>query len=177
MLFLLKGIVVGTNGLVNHILGERYIEKGEIKTCVGGLFSHIEKELLKIGGAIDVKNVDLKLPPHGWLAGLGIGLIFDKEKMKLLLEKMLMEVGVKILYMTDIVDLIKDKDKIKGIIVHNKSGLYIISGQYFVDATGDTDIAHWQGLNIKKVTLKAECRQHLWNCIWKMLIGKNLPNI
>lgn len=131
---------VGVGGLVNHILGERYIENGRVKTCVGGLFSEIEAELLSMGGAVDVKDVDLKLPPHGWYADLGIGLIFDKEKMKLLLEKMLLDTGVKILYMTDIVDVVKKEDKLQGIVVHNKSGLYVIEGKYFVDATGDADI-------------------------------------
>jgi len=58
------------------------------------LFSKIEKELLKMGGAIDIKDVNLELPPHGCLASLGVGLIFDKEKMKLLLEEMLLLIGV-----------------------------------------------------------------------------------
>lgn len=106
----------------------------------------MEKELLKMDGAIDIKDIDMELPPQGWFAGLGIGLIFDKEKMKLLLEEMLLRVGVKILYMTDIVDVFKDENEIKGVIVHNKSGLYGIEGKYFVDATGDG----WDMPNPKK---------------------------
>lgn len=165
---------VGTNGLVNHILGERYIEDGEVKTCVGGLFSQIEKELLKMGGAIDIKDVDLELPPHGWFAVLGIGLIFDKEKMKLLLEEMLLRVGVKILYMTDIVDVIKDKGEIKGVLVHNKSGLYGIEGKYFVDATGDADICTMAGIETRKGDEEggmsaASLEMHLENVDWEEL--------
>jgi len=147
---------VGTNGLVNHILGERCIENGHIKTCIGGVFSELEKELLKMDGAIDVKDVDLELPPHGWYSGLGIGLVFDKEKIKLLLENMLQKMGVKILYMTDIVDVIKDKEEVKGIIVHNKSGLYGIEGKYFVDATGDADICTMASLETIKAMRKAD---------------------
>lgn len=141
---------VGTVGLVNHILGERYIENNVVKTCVGGLFSQMEKELLKMGGAIDINKVDLKLPPHGWYPFLGIGLIFDKEKMKLLLEEMLIKAGVNILYMTDIVDVIKGEDALTGIVVHNKSGLYGIEGTYFADATGDADICTMTGLETRK---------------------------
>lgn len=165
---------VGTNGLVNHILGERCIENGHVKTCIGGVFSELEKELLKMDGAIDVKDVDLELPPHGWYSGLGIGLIFDKEKMKLLLENMLQKMGVKILYMTDIVDVIKNKEEIKGIILHNKSGLYGIEGKYFVDATGDADICTMAGLETTKGDEEgglaaASLEMHLENVDWEAL--------
>lgn len=141
---------VGTNGLVNHLLGERCYENGEVKTCVGGLFSQIESELIKMDGATDVKDIDLELPPQGWLASLGIGLVFDNEKMKLLLEKMLVQVGVKILYMTDVIDVFKGNKKLKGVLVHNKSGLYGIEAKYFVDATGDADICKMAGLKTRK---------------------------
>ncbi len=141
---------VGTVGLVNHILGERYIDGTHIKTCVGGLFCEIEKELLKANGAVNINDIDFNLCPHGWYASLGTGLIFDKEKMKLLLEKMLVDAGVKILYMTDIVDVIKDGDAITGIVVHNKNGLYGIEGKCFVDATGDADICAMAGVATHK---------------------------
>lgn len=141
---------VGTNGLVNHILGERFMDNTEVKTCVGGLFSKLEEEILKIDGAVDFKEVDLDLPPHGWISTLGIGLIFDKEKMKLLLEQMLISVGVKILYMTDIVDVITQDDTISGIVVHNKSGLYCIKAKYFADATGDADVCEMSGVETYK---------------------------
>ena len=141
---------VGTNGLVNHILGERFMDNTEVKTCVGGLFSKLEEEILKIDGAVDFKKVDLDLPPHGWISTLGIGLIFDKEKMKLLLEQMLISVGVKILYMTDIVDVITQDDTISGIVVHNKSGLYCIKAKYFADATGDADVCEMSGVETYK---------------------------
>ena len=71
----------GTQGLVNHLLGHRlYTGKNSYKTCVRGLFERLEKRLLDCGGALDVNEVDLELPPHGWLGGLGVGLIFDNER-------------------------------------------------------------------------------------------------
>ncbi len=141
---------VGTNGLVNHILGERYIENGRVVSCVSGLFSKLEKDLLKSNGAIEVKDSAFDLTPHGWYAALGIGLVFDNEKMKLLLEKLLLDIGVVILYYTDIVDTLIEDGNVKGIVVHNKSGLYAIEGKYFVDATGDADICEASGLETAK---------------------------
>lgn len=165
---------VGTNGLVNHILGERYLEDNKIYTCIGGLFSNIENKLLKTDGAIDIKDIDMQLPPHGWRPFLGTGLIFDKEKMKLVLEEMLADVGVKTLYMTDIIDVVKEQGKINGIVVHNKNGLYCISGKYFADATGDADICALSGLNTFKGDnnngmAAASLEMHLENVDWEEL--------
>ena len=141
---------VGTQGLVNHILGERLIDNYQFHTCIGDIFDKIEQAILKDGAGVDVNTIDLDLNPHGWKQFLASGLIFDNEKMKLLLEEMLCEVGVKILYMTDVVDVIKENDRLTSIVVHNKSGLYSISGKYFVDATGDADICEYAGCKVFK---------------------------
>jgi len=141
---------VGTSCLVNHIMGQRHIENGKVTTCVGGLFAQLEERLLQMDGAVDFRDIDRELPPQGWLPSLGIGLAFDKEKMQLLLEQLLLEMGVRILYMTTIVDVIKDGDTLTGIVVHNKSGLSVIGGNYFVDATGDADICAYAGCKLLK---------------------------
>lgn len=136
---------VGTNGLVNHILGVRSFENDVLKQCVGGVFAEIERRLLATGDGVDVRGVDPNLNPHGWKKSLAAGLVFDGERMKLVLEQMLAEVGTEILYYTDIVDVIKDGTRLSGVVAHNKSGLSLICGKYFVDATGDGDVAALAG--------------------------------
>ena len=131
---------VGTLGLVNHLLGARAFEGKTCKTCVGGLFARIEEELLKRSAAVNYKSTDLSLPPHGWFKTLGIGLIFDNEEMKRLLEELLSEVGVEILYYTDVIDVIRCGERLESLVIHNKSGLATVRADYFVDATGDGDI-------------------------------------
>jgi len=132
----------GTQGLVNHMLGERVWQADNTyKTCIGGLFAELERRLLAEGGGLDVDGIDLSLPPHGWYGGLGVGLIFDNEKMKLLLEDMLREAGVEILYYTSIIDVIREEERIAGVVVHSKSGLSVIRGDRFIDATGDGDVS------------------------------------
>ena len=136
----------GTQGLVNHVLGERsYQPNSSYKTCVRGLFSELEKRLLANEGGLDVDQIDLTLPPHGWYGGLGVGLIFDNEKMKLLLEEMIREVGAELLYYTDIIDVVREGNSVTGVIVHNKSGLSVIRGERFIDATGDGDVSFLAG--------------------------------
>ncbi len=131
---------VGTRGLVNHILGVRAFVGDKYKTCIKGLFAELEKRLIADGAAVDVDTVDLSLTPHGWKRGLGLGLIFDNERMRLTLEKMLREVGVEILYYTEALDVIKEGNELKSVLIHNKSGFSLISAKRFVDATGDGDI-------------------------------------
>ncbi len=136
----------GTQGLVNHILGERvYQPDNTYNTCIRGLFSELEQRLLAADGGLDVDGIDLSLPPHGWYGGLGVGLIFDNEKMKLLLEQMLLEAGAEILYYTDVIDVVREENRVSGVIVHNKSGLSVIRGERFIDATGDGDVAALAG--------------------------------
>lgn len=136
---------VGTQALVNHILGARRYGDDKLTTCVAGLFAELEAELLAEDAAVDSFKINFANNPHGWYAGLGAGLIFDNERMKILLEQKLLERGVKILYYTDIVDVVKAQTTIEGVIVHNKDGLQEIRGRYFVDATGDGDICTYAG--------------------------------
>lgn len=131
---------VGTGGLVNHILGVRAFEGDNYRTCVKGIFSEIERRLVERGKAVDVKTVDHTLPPHGWKRSLGIGLVFDNEEMKLLLEEMLSEVGVRVMYYTRFLDAVKKEGRIESAVIHNKSGFSLLCAKSFVDATGDGDL-------------------------------------
>ena len=138
---------VGTAGMVNHILGQRFTDAaGDTHTCVAGLLEKLERTLLLRGGASDWRNTDRNLPPQGWYNVLGIGLVFEAEQMKLLLEEMLSDMGVRIFYLTDIVDVIREKNRVSGVLAHNKSGLFAVEGNVFVDATGDADVCRLAGL-------------------------------
>ena len=141
---------VGTQGMVNHILGVRNFEDGVLKQCIGGIFSELEQRVLARAAGVDVRSVDFDLNPHGWKKGLATGLVFDCEQMKLLLEQMLCEAGARLLYYTHVVDTLTENGRITGVVVHNKSGLSKIGGRCFVDATGDGDVAALAGCGFDK---------------------------
>ena len=142
---------VGTMGLVTDILGAKYIDReGNVTLTSGDVFETIERRLFERCAAVDIKNVDFNVTPHGWLRGLAHGLIYDKEDMKLLLEEMLSEVGAELLYSTDVVDVIKEGSCIRSVVVHNKSGLYALGADRFVDATGDADLVRYSGGRVFK---------------------------
>lgn len=70
---------------------------------------------------------------------------FNPHMFALTAEKLLLEAGVEILYGTRICNVQKNNDKIKYVIVENKSGRTAIETDSVVDATGDADICHFAG--------------------------------
>ncbi|MCX7777385.1 MAG: FAD-dependent oxidoreductase [Armatimonadetes bacterium] len=71
--------------------------------------------------------------------------IADPEKTKHILEEMVMESGARILYGTMAIDSIVEGGVIKGVIVHNKSGIQAILAERVVDCSGDGDVAAYAG--------------------------------
>lgn len=70
---------------------------------------------------------------------------YNPQLFAILVEKLFVDEGVRILYGTYAVAAVKNRDRIEAIIVENKSGRQAICARSFVDATGDCDIAHFVG--------------------------------
>jgi hypothetical protein len=66
---------------------------------------------------------------------------FDFETMKLLLDRMVLGAGVKMLLHTFIVDVVMEGDTICGVIVENKGGRGVYKAKIVIDCTGDGDVA------------------------------------
>ena len=121
-----KKIKKGLPILDNPSPGERIIK---------GIPEEILNKLIELNGAQD----------------FGTGCIpVNPETVKLVSEEMVIESGAKILYYTHVVDVIREKNKIKAIITANKSGLQKIYGNIFIDATGDGDLAAFAGAPFQK---------------------------
>ncbi len=80
----------------------------------------------------------------------GSGRDFDPMALKIALEGMCTEAGVKILFHSFISDVIKEGDELKGIVVSNKSGTYVVEGRIFIDCTGDGDVSVLAGADYTK---------------------------
>ncbi len=65
---------------------------------------------------------------------------FDAEGLKLVLEQMLLEAGVELLYHTRLIYAERENTEIKSITIHNRSGLQELSAKIFIDATGDGEL-------------------------------------
>ena len=56
---------------------------------------------------------------------------FDAEILKIVLEDMVIEAGVEILYHTRLIDVSKEGDEIKSIFIHNRGGIQEIPARQF----------------------------------------------
>jgi len=105
--------------------------------CFCGFFT--EQNLVQvvkgIGGEIIQTMIDRKAAKEkGW------GLSFDPENLKLVLDEKTAEAKVDLLYYTQVVDPILEKNTIKGVIVANKGGRQAILAKRVLDCTGDGDV-------------------------------------
>ena len=104
----------------------------------GGLPWRFFNELEAAGGAL------LEVP-RGNVA-------FDPEKYKLVAQRMVAQAGCECLMNTYLVDCVMDGDQIRGVVVVNKSGTALVEGDYFIDATGDADLAHFAHVTMQRQT-------------------------
>jgi hypothetical protein len=66
---------------------------------------------------------------------------FDVEKMKLLLEEMCLEAYIDVILHTDVVQGVKNNNRLTHIITESKSGREAWKAKQFIDTTGDGDLA------------------------------------
>jgi len=66
---------------------------------------------------------------------------FDEETLKLILNRMAIQAGIDLLFHSYLVAADADDKSIRSATVANKSGCLDLSADYFVDATGDADLA------------------------------------
>lgn len=111
------------------------------KRIINGLPWEFVERLAGIGGAREEK-------PLG-------NITFSPEKYKLIAQRMLKEAGVDIFfhsYLTGVeVEEKEGKNKITHVVIDNKNGAEAIEGKYFIDATGDSDLAAMAGVPMQPV--------------------------
>jgi len=111
-----------TTGLVNSFCG--FYTKPNLVPVVKG-----------VGGEIVQTMIDRKAAKErGW------GLSFDPENLKIVLDEKTAAAKVELLYYTQMVDPILEKNTIKGVIVTNKGGRQAILAKMVLDCTGDGDV-------------------------------------
>ncbi len=74
----------------------------------------------------------------------------DPEKTKRAYDRLMEIAGVELLFFTRISGVIKTGKRIDCIITENKSGRQALNAKYFIDCTGDADIAALSGVHFKK---------------------------
>src|SRR5688572_11426205 len=69
----------------------------------------------------------------------------EPERFKKAADDILTDAGVKVLFHTQVADVVMRGQRIDAVLVSNKDGLVAIAPRIVVDCTGDADVAAWAG--------------------------------
>ncbi|BAK65430.1 hypothetical protein SLG_07550 [Sphingobium sp. SYK-6] len=114
---------IGINGYI--------IEKGVGTPVVKGISLEILHRIQAIGGAPEGDPI-ARHPT-------------DSVMMTSLLDDMMEEAGVEVLFNTMVFDTLVEDGRVKGVAIANKSGGQIMLADVVIDASADADIAAWAG--------------------------------
>jgi ribulose 1,5-bisphosphate synthetase/thiazole synthase len=118
-----------TGGLVLPLLSTHAVDKNHnTRQVIYGIGGEMSQRLKDLG--MSISEVDP---------------VVDPEAAKYVLDEMILEAGVKMLYHTWATNVIMDGSTINGVFVESKSGRMAILAKIVVDCTGDGDIFHWAG--------------------------------
>ena len=131
---------MATRGLVGPFM-TCYDAKGE-KMIIRGLFEEIVNRMVERGFAIHPSEVRSGTAFTSWIIiGHEHVTPYEPEGLKVVMDEMLTEAGVKVLYHTDFLRPVLVDETITGVLVSSKRGMEIIGGKVVVDCTGDGDVA------------------------------------
>lgn len=131
---------MATRGLVGPFM-TCYDSDGE-NMIIRGLFEEIVCRMVERGYAIHPSEVRAGTAFTSWIkVGHDHVTPFEAEGLKLILDDMLTEEGVELLYHTSFLSPILEGKTLSGIICSSKAGLEVISARVFIDCTGDGDLA------------------------------------
>jgi hypothetical protein len=107
---------------------------------VGGVILDILERLKKNDAISSKPRHESELDPY-----LGPTWGFDAESYKYILEEMMVEAGVEILYHAFAAGAVKEGNTIKGVIIESIEGRQAVLGKVVIDSTGSGDIAWKSG--------------------------------
>lgn len=173
---------MATLGMVGPFMTS-YDRKGE-RMIIRGLFEEIVNRMVERGYAIHPSQVRAGTGFSSWIV-LGHDHVtpFEPEGLKLVLDDMLEEAGVKILYHTQFLRPLMNGGAIEGVEVASKSGLQTIYGKVVIDCTGDGDVAARAGVPFEKGNEELGLMQpatmffHICNCDEKAMDADVQANI
>lgn len=144
---------MATAGLVGPFM--TCYDKSGSTMVIRGLFAELVDRLVERGGAIHPSLVQAGTPYTSWIVqGHDHCTPFDAELLKVLLDDMLQEAGVDILYHTSFLRPILEGDNLVGAEVMRREGPAEVRAAVTIDCTGDGDVAYRAGVPCEKGNAK-----------------------
>ena len=107
---------------------------------VGGIPVEVVERIKKYSPVIERPNT----------FGAGTGITYDPFALRLVWDEMCLEAGVILLMHSFCTDVIKDGNRVTGIVLDGKNGLFTVGGKVFIDATGDADVSYRAGAHFER---------------------------
>ena len=125
------------NCLINPFMPNATRVDGKMKELSAGLYAEIKEKMVELRHITGEHHNEAN--QH----------IFSEEHLKLVLNRMAVEAGVELLYHAQLCDLECSNGKIKNVSVMTKAGKIDLEADYFIDATGDADLAVLSGCSYR----------------------------
>jgi glycine/D-amino acid oxidase-like deaminating enzyme len=76
----------------------------------------------------------------------GYGGTYEAEAAKTILDRMVIEAGVRVYFFASVVGVMRDGTQLTGLVIESKEGRHVIAADWFVDSSGDGDVAALAGV-------------------------------
>jgi hypothetical protein len=117
-----------------------YTPGEKAKKIVGGIPDDVVAGLAKYGSMIERPNT----------YGAGTGITYNPEHLKVVWESLLQKSGAKILLHALLQEVKVSDGKVSELLLATRAGLCTVTGDYFIDATGDADLSNYAGFGYEK---------------------------
>lgn len=131
-------------GLLTGCLAEvmQWQNDHEGRQIIAGVWEDTKQRLIRAGGTPGPLVFDGPMwGPHMKMPLRAAAITpFDSEMLKYVMAEQVLDSGAQLLYYAMVVGVVKDRDRVRGVIIDGKSGRAAILGKVTVDATGDADV-------------------------------------
>ncbi|WP_461218093.1 FAD-dependent oxidoreductase [Lapidilactobacillus salsurivasis] len=124
---------MGVGPMMTFFAGEKQVIKGIGQEIV----SNLVEQNFSPGHVLDTTNYISYVTP------------FDAEGLKLVLDQMIVAADVDVLFHTYLIDAERTDRQTTTIFISNKDGVRRVVADYYIDATGDADLATASGVNFQ----------------------------
>ena len=132
----------GSAGGLSTFCGLHANVHGEHRQVVHGLADDLLERMDGLGGLN---------PPHLSFANRIMAQAYDISTYKIAADDLLVDAGAKILFHALAVGVVTAPDRrVQAVLIESKSGRGAITGQMFIDCSGDGDLAAWAGAPYEK---------------------------
>ena len=130
----------GTSTAVLDTFYGFYTPGEKAKKIVGGIPDDVIDGLKSFGSMVERPNT----------YGAGTGVTYNPEHLKVVWESLLIKSGAKILLHALLQQVSVKDGRVKELTLATRAGLCSVTGDFFIDATGDADLSNFAGFGYEK---------------------------